>query len=138
MQDPVSKPVHHLLSLHEHMCDTCSCAYEVHLTAQVRTCPAIDKRLLGASQSHQSDVFESVQDAGSMSLTTQTSRILTLLTKPLAMPCEHERGCIFLSTQWQMEVCVMQMNLYIWPAGNLELCHGRQANSCEKNRGSRI
>ncbi len=38
MQDPVLNPVHHLLSLHGHMCDTCSCAYEVHLTAQLRTC----------------------------------------------------------------------------------------------------
>ncbi len=45
--------------------------------------PAIDKRLLGASQSHQNDVlngFESVQDAGSMRFKTQTSRIHMLLT----------------------------------------------------------
>jgi hypothetical protein len=62
---------------------------------------AIVKRLLGASMSHQSDVFngfESVQDAGSMRLKTQTSRIFMLLTKPLAMPSEQKRACTFFST----------------------------------------
>ncbi len=64
--------------------------------------PAIDKRVLGAGQSHQMLCLigsESVQDAGSMRLKNQTSRMLMLLTKPLAMPSEHKKGCIFFSKQ---------------------------------------
>ena len=38
MQDPIFKPIYRLLSLHEHMSNTCTIACKVHLTVQQRTC----------------------------------------------------------------------------------------------------
>ena len=41
---------------------------------------------------------ESMQEAGSLTLQTQTPKTLMLLTTPLAKPFGHKRDCIFFST----------------------------------------